>query len=164
MAILAKIAIFEARFLKNEVPDQKSATQTFFQPIKIQIPNSCFLPVSTHLKALGTFPPPNPGFGHLAPKWPNMAKMAKIAIFEARYLKNEVPDQKSATQTFFQPIKIQIPNSCFLPVSTHLKALGTFPRPKSRILPFLPQNCPFLPQNCPVTTPPMFLHSELKLL
>ena len=55
---------------------------------------------SLYLKALCTFPSPHPGFHHFGPK------MAKMEIFEARYLENEVPDQKSASQTFFQPIKI----------------------------------------------------------
>ena len=67
-AKLAKIAIFEARYLKKEAPDQKSETKRFFQPIKIKFPTFCFLPLSTHLKALGICLPPNPGFGHLGPK------------------------------------------------------------------------------------------------
>ena len=57
------------------------------------------------------------------------------AIFEARYLKNGVPNQKSASKRFFQPIKIKIPTFCFLPISTHLKALGIYTSPKSWISP-----------------------------
>ena len=79
------------------------------------------------------------------PKTAKMAKLAKTAIFEAGYLKNEVPDQKSETKRFSQMIKKTIPDIWFLPISAPKKSLSVFSTPQI-------QDLAILPRNGPVTT------------